>query len=326
MTKNRRASLVLAVALSAAAASQASAESRAWTAAKKALPANLMGVGGMSVAQIKSSQLFQQLWPMAMAQSGAQDKFDKFKAACGFDPLDAFDSMVVGMKADEKGAIVIALKGQTEKEIDACITNAAKADGKSATIKKDGAFMKYSGTGGKDIYIKWLTTDTFEIATQPDDKSLLTAMTKGGIDKDKALKTALGAVNTDAAMWGAGNKTQDLPDIKAKMTGLYGSADVKSGTISAEIHAVLDSAKAATDAAAQANTQLAQVKKSGGLPPAFSGLINSVAVKSSGAEVVVTASIAEKDVMGLLMQFAGGMGSGGASAPPAKPAGSLKPH
>jgi hypothetical protein len=67
MSQNRRASLVLAVALTAAAASQASAESRAWTAAKKALPANLLGVGGINFTPIKSSQLFQQLLPMAMA-------------------------------------------------------------------------------------------------------------------------------------------------------------------------------------------------------------------------------------------------------------------
>ena len=309
---NRRASLVLAVALTAAAATQASAESRAWTAAKKALPANLLGVGGISFGSIKSSQLFQQLMPMAMAsQPDAQAKLDAFKSTCGFDPMSAFDSAVVGMQGEEKGAVVIALSGTTQKDIDACITKMAKAGGKTAAITKAGTLTKYAGLG-KDFYLKWLGQDTFAIATQPDDKALLTKMTAGGVDKDKSLKAALATVNTDAAVWGAGNKVQDLPDVHGKMTGLYGSADVKAGTISAELHAVLDSAKTATEAATQANQQLAAVKSSGQLPPAFVGVINSVAVKTAGAEVVVTGSIAEKDVMSLLMQFGGAMGGGGA--------------
>jgi hypothetical protein len=337
MFQNRRASLVLAVALTAAAAQQASAESRAWTAAKKALPANLLGVGGINFGPIKSSQLFQQLLPMAMAsQPDAQAKLDAFKAECGFDPMTAFDSAVIGMVGEDKGAIVVALNGTQQKDIDACITKMAKANGKAATISKAGALTKYAGLG-KDFYLKWLSTDSFAIATAPDDKALLTKLTGGGIAGDKALKTALATVNTDAAVWGAGHKTQDLPDIHAKMTGLYGSADVKSGTISAELHAQLDSAKAATDAAAQANQQLSAVKSSGGLPPALAGALGSVAVKAAGSEVVVTGSIAEKDVMNILMSFGGMMQGGGAGAkpapapapttPPAKSSGGgLKPH
>jgi hypothetical protein len=230
-------------------------------------------------------------------------KLDAFKAECGFDPMTAFDSAVIGMVGEDKGAIVVALSGTHQKDIDACITKMAKANGKSASISKAGALTKYAGLG-KDFYLKWLSSDSFAIATSPEDKALLVKLTGGGIAGDKALKTALGTVNTDAAVWGAGHKTQDLPDIHAKMTGLYGSADVKAGTISAEIHAQLDSAKAATDAAAQANQQLSAVKSSGSLPPAIAGALGSVVIKAAGSEVVVSGAVAEKDVMNLLMSFA----------------------
>jgi hypothetical protein len=317
MNTIRRASLALAVAASAMVSTHAYAESKAWTAAKKALPANLVGVGGVSFDQIRSSELFKTFWPIAMAQAGAQAKLDEFKQTCGFDPIASVDSAAVGMSGPNEGAFVVALKGADQKAIEACITKVAKAKGKTASITKDGSFTKYSGMGDKDVYLKWLSNDTFEVTTTPDSKDLLTKFTAGGVDKDKNFKTALGSLKTDAAVWGVGNKAQDLPDIKAKMSMLYGSADVKSGTISAELHAVVDSAKAATAAAKQANDQIAAAKKSGQIPPALSGLINSVNVSAKGSEIVVTASVAEKDVLSMMQMMMGGMGGGGGGA--AKP-------
>lgn len=319
--------MFLAAAFVAAASTAARAESHAWSAAKKTLPANLQVVVGINFDSIRSSQLFQTMWPMLLAQQAdTQANLDKFKNTCGFDPIGAFDSVAVGVDDAQQGAIVVSLKGTDQKALEACITKVAKVDGKTASITKAGALTKYGGLGDKDIYLKWLSKDTFAIATAPEDKDLLTKYTAGGIDKDKALKSALASVKTDATVWGVANKQQDLADIHAKMMLGYGSADVKSGVIGAEIHLVVDSAKAATDAAAQANTQLAQVKKSGGIPPAFSGLLSSVKVTSSGSEIVMSASIAEKDLLGLL-QMMGGMAGQSSSPAPTKPAGGgLKPH
>ncbi len=325
--------MFLAAAFVATASSAARAESHAWSAAKKALPANLTMVGGISFDAIRSSQLFQTMWPMLLAQSGgdAQAKLDAFKSTCGFDPLTAFDSAALGMDDSQQGAIVVSLKGTDQKGIEACLTKVAKADGKTASISKAGALTKYSGLGDKDVYLKWLSSDTFAIATAPDDKALLTKYTAGGIDKDKSLKGALASVKTDAALWGIGNKQQDLSDIGAKMLMGYGSADLKSGTIGAEIHIVVDSAKAATTAAAKANAQLAEAKKSGGIPPALSGLVNSVQVKASGSEIVMSASMAEKDLLGLIQMM--GLGAGGGAPPSASPVppprssgAGIKPH
>ena len=317
--------MFLAVAFVAAASSAARAESHAWSAAKKALPANLTMVGGISFDSIRSSQLFQTMWPLMLAQQAdTQANLDKFKATCGFDPISAFDSAALGMDDSEQGAIVVSLKGTDQKALEACITKVAKADGKTASITKAGALTKYAGLGDKDVYLKWLSKDTFAIATSPDDKDLLTKYTAGGLDKDKALKGALASVKTDAALWGVGNKQQNLDEIGAKMLLGYGSADVKSGTIGAEIHIVVDSAKAAADAATKANAELAQAKKSGQVPAMFSSLLNSVKVSSSGSEIVMSASIAEKDLLTLIQMVAGGGGGGsspsqGASKPPLHP-------
>src|SRR5262249_21362729 len=99
------------------------------------------------------------------------------------------------------------------------------------------------------------------LATQVEDKALLGTMTAGGVDKDKAIKAPLASSKTDAAIWGVVNKAQDLDQLHAKMTMGYGSADVKNGTITTDLHLVLDSAKAATDGAAQATQQLAAPRR-----------------------------------------------------------------
>ena len=57
---NRFAVAAVALCLSTTAAS---ADSRAWTAAKKVLPADLQVVVGMNFAPIRSSELFKQYWP-----------------------------------------------------------------------------------------------------------------------------------------------------------------------------------------------------------------------------------------------------------------------
>jgi hypothetical protein len=293
---------VLAVCLTATTA--AHAEPRAWTAAKKTLPGGLQAVVGVNVAPIKASQLYQQLLPMAMAKAGdAQSKLDKFKATCGIEATGILDSVVMGMTSDEKAVIVIALKGTDQKGLEACGQKIAAGDGKKLTITKDGGFVKYSGMGDDDAYVKWLAKDTLAIA---EDKDTLTKLTAGGLAKD-AMTTQAKKVNTDAALWAVVKKEEDIPDFKAKMTSAYGSLDLKGGNMSADVHVVLDSAKSATDSAAQAQAQLDGVKKSGQVPKQFAAALDSVTIKAAGPELVIGAKMAEADVasmLGMLAAFA----------------------
>ena len=293
---------VLALCLSATAAH---AEPRAWTAAKKTLPAGLQAVIGVNIAPIKSSQLYQQLLPMALAKSGdAQAKLDKLKTTCGLDATGMLDSVVVGMTGEEKAVVVVALKGTTQKALEACGQKIAKADGKTLTITKDGAITKYGGMGDQDAYVKWLSKDTLALAP---DKDTLTALTAGGIARDTVGAEA-GKVNTSAALWGVVNKSQDIPELKGKMTSAYATLDLKAGNLVADVHLVLDSPKTATDGAAMAKQQLDGIKKSGQVPKQFTALLDSVTIKASGSELVLGGQASEADLasmMGMLSQLAG---------------------
>ncbi len=313
MRPTRPTSILLAAATLSAAAltfavTPAHAESRAWSAAKKTLPANLQIVGGVSFAGIRSSALFQQMWPAMIKQAGdAGATLDAVKQTCGIDVVAQLDSLAFGGDDAQKGAMVIAVTGTTEKDIDACFQKLGKDKGKPAAIAKVGALTKYS-LGDKALYVRWLGKDIFAIASDPEDKDLTTKVTGGGITGDRALKAALAGSKTDAAVWGVYNKPQDLQQLNVKMTMGYGSADVKAGSIAADVHLVLDSAKAAAATVTATNQQIATAKKSGGLAPAVVSLVNSLQIKAAGAEVVVSAQMAEKDLLGLIAAF-GSQGS-----------------
>ncbi len=292
-----------ALALVATAAS-AHADSKAWTTAKTKLPGGLVAVFGINMSAIKSSELYKQFVPMLEAKAGkAKDNLDKIKATCNIDLTGSIDSVVVGMTDNEKGIIVVALKGTTQKDLETCGQKVAKSEGKTLSITKDGAVTKYSGMGEDDAYVRWFSKDSLAIS---DDKDSLAKMTGGGIAKD-VLATDAGKVNTNAAVWVAVNKTQDIEDLKGKMTGGYGTLDLKGGNLVVDAHIILDSPKTAAEGVKQGQTQLDQVKKSGQVPKQFAPMLDSIKLSANGAELVAKAQVAETDLASLIqmaMQFA----------------------
>jgi hypothetical protein len=294
-----------ALALVATAAS-AHADSKAWATAKTKLPGGLVAVFGINVNSIKSSELYKQFVPMLEAKAGkAKDNLDKIKTTCGIDLTGSIDSVVVGMGGgagdkDDVGVIIVALKGTTQKDLEACGQKVAKAEGKTLSITKDGAITKYSGMGDDDAYVRWFSKDTLAIA---DSKDNVTKLTGGGIAKD-ILATDAGKVNTNAAMWVAVNKTQDIEDLKGKMTGGYGTLDLKAGNLAVDAHVILDSPKTAAEGVKQGQAQLDQIKKSGQLPKQFAPMLDSIKLSSSGAELVAKAQVAEADLASLIQMAA----------------------
>lgn len=283
----------------------ARADSKAWTAAKKVLPANLAVVVGVNAAPLRASDLYKELLPLVAAKAGdVQAKLDEIKATCSIDPTQAADSVVVGVDDGGKGAIVVAMKGVGQKEIEGCLGKVAKAHSKALAISKEGALVRYHLDGeAKDLYLRWLGKDTFAIATQPDDKDATNALTGGGLSGDKVMGATLAQTKTGATMWMALNKQQDLDQFHTKMTGLYGSADLKSGQVNVDVHVIVDSAAAAGDIAKQTTAMVPMLASSGKVPPSMSALVKSLVIKSIGKEVVASAHASEKDIIAIVQTF-----------------------
>lgn len=283
-------------------ATAANAESKAWKTAKAKLPAGMTAVVGVNIGPIKSSELYQQFLPLAMAKAGkTKDNLDKLKTTCGIDATGVIDSIVIGMQDDDKGVAIVQLKGTTQKDLESCGQKIAKSDGKTLTITKDGAVTKYGGMGDDDAYVRWFSKDSLAISS---DKETLTKLTAGGIAKD-AVATQVAALNTDAALWIAVKKDQDLGDLNAKMSAAYGTIDFKAGNLAANVHIVVDSAANATKVVTDGKQQLDAVKKSGQLPKQYASILDSVKLEAKGSEVVLSGSAPEKDLLALAAQFMG---------------------
>jgi hypothetical protein len=299
-----------AFAMLAGASGAAKADTRAWAEAKNVLPSGMQIVIGVNVANVRTSQIFQAMYPMLLAQAGggAKDGLDLIKKDCGIDVIQTIDSLVVGMGADEKGLIVVGLKGVDQAGVQGCFSKVAadKEPGKKITTNQlSGGVTEFSASGDNEkLYVQWLAKDVLAMGTEPTDQAFLKKMTAGGLKSD-AVGKASASVNGDAGIWAVVNKSDTIPDLNAKMSMAYGSANFASGNIDFNAHVVLDSAANASKAATDAGAKLDEQKKGS---PQAAAILKSVKVTSAGSELVVTGSIVEKDVMALIGQFMGGGG------------------
>jgi len=280
----------------------AHADSKAWTVGKQVIPAGAQVVGGVNAATLRTSKLYETLMPMVWMQaSEAKAQLDLIKQDCGIDVLAAIDSIAFGIDANQSGVVVVALKGTTRKDLEACAHKRAKADNKTLTIAAEGKLTKYTGIADKPMFLDWLANDVVAIATTVDDKDASLKLLGGGVTGDKALKGPLARVSMTATMWGVYNKAEDIgtADAPAHMSLAYGSANLANGNVDANVHLALADAKEASGEVVSLNKQIDQMKK-GGPPPALAGVIKTLALKSDKNEVTATASLPQDDVFGLI--------------------------
>jgi hypothetical protein len=287
----------------------AHAETKAWAAAKKVLPTGSHVVGGMNVAVARGSTLYQQMLPMLLSQAGsAKDQLDAIRKACGIDMLEAIDSIAVGFDDNQHGAIVIAIKGTTRKDLETCAEKRATGGGQKFSTrtdtKADGGLTLYQGVDGKDVWVKWLATDVVALTTSPEDKVATTKLLAGGALTDKLLKGRVGKTNTSAMVWGVATMTEKLDAIGATMSAGYGSINATASNLAVTMHLVVDNAKAATDAEKKLNEMAADAKTSKQLPD---DITKSLSITSANDEVAITTTFPEKVVFELIGSMMGGM-------------------
>jgi hypothetical protein len=293
----------------------AHAEPKAWTAGKKVIPSKVIGVVGIDASAIRSSELYKQLVPALLGKhADVKDELGQIKTTCSLDVTGAVDSAVVAVSEDGKGTIVVALKGVNQKAAEACLGKLAKAQGKTLTIDKAGDLVRYHmAEGDKDLYFRWLSSDTFAIATEPDDQEASKAAIAGGLASNKELAPLLAAVKTSAPLWFAFAKQQDIDQFNAKMTGMYGTTNLKAGNVALDFHIRMDTEKGASDFASGISAMLPML--SGQVPPSLASLVKSVAIKAAGSEVVATAQAPEADVATALQELANQTTQTSAAAP-----------
>ena len=249
-------------------------------------------MAGFDVGELRASKLPEILLPQLLAKAGlgAHDA-KSVRGVCAIDPINQIDSAVAGMDAHAKGVVIVAFKGTTRGDVDACFRKLAQGSGKTVTLTAKGDLTVFAGIAPTNVYVRWLAMDVLAIADSPGDKALLTAMTSGGLAGDKAMAPLLAGSTTDSAFWALVAKSGPLPELGATLVRAYALADAKAGNLATEVHLVLDSAKAASAAVAKAKQLVASTKKAGKVPPDLAGALAAVTLGSVGAELVGRATM-----------------------------------
>lgn len=292
--------LALALGLLAplATASLARADTKAWAAAKKVIPANMEVVGGVNAAAAHDTLLYKKLMPALLAKINGAGELDVLKAECNIDIVSSIDSIVFALDSTEQsGTIVLAFRGVDRGKIELCARKHAKTNAQSLTITPAGPLTQYAGVGDAPVYLRWVAPDVVALATDPTNKDTALAATGGGIAGDPSLK-GLDAVNKSASLWLVANKQVDMPGGAGKMTSAYGSANVASGAIAVETHIGVDSPATATNMAAMASQQIAGVQQQ--QPGPIADILKTVQISAIAQEIKVTATVPEKTLLDLL--------------------------
>lgn len=278
---------------------------RAWAAARDNLPAQTALVIGADLTAISKSQAWSQLLPRALAGApDAQKVLETIRTSCKIDPLTAIHGVVYATDADRKqGAVYLSLgAGLDQGKLAKCFEQVAKASGAKdgkLTLKKTGAITEITVDKDK-AYVSWVGTDVLVVASDVRDRAVLEKWVgqKGGLARSPLGKLH-GRANTKGALWGASAIAKEL-EPGLHMKSAYGALTVAGGNLVIALHATLDSAKAAADAVAKANAQIAAVAGTAQVPANVKTMLQGVSVKASGAEVAVRASVPEAELLGIL--------------------------
>jgi hypothetical protein len=307
------AGILAALALSTAALhGQARADAtRAWAAAKAGLPSDAKVVIGVDVAAVQKTQLFATFYPKLHDQPDVAKVLDAIKDGCKIDPLAVIQGIVFASSGErDDGAMYLAVSGIDRTRLASCLQTTAQAAAPHAeaadkpgdkpakvTIKQAGNVTEVS-RGGETGYFGWVGKDVLVVTFHATDKPSLVKWMggKGALARSDLGKT-LAKVNTAAAMWGAATGTKELqPGMTAR--GGYGAVSYAKGQLSADIHAVLESAAQAGSASMTANQQLTLIKATGQVPAEIAPVVQAITISADNDEVRIKASVAEKDVLG----------------------------
>jgi hypothetical protein len=312
----RTAGILAALALSTAALhGQARADvARAWAAARAGLPADTRIVIGVDVAAVQKTQLFATFYPKLHDQPDVARVLDAIKNGCKIDPLAVIQGIVIASSGErEDGALYLAVAGVDRNKLSSCLQATAQAAAPAATaadkpaenagdrtakvtVKQVGNITEVN-RGGETGYFGWVGKDVLVVTLHATDKPSLVKWMggKGALGKSD-VGQALARVNTGAAMWGAGIGTRELQPGMTVKAG-YGAVTIARGQLSADIHAVMESAGQAGSASITANQQLNLIKATGQVPIEIAPVVQAITVAADNDELRIKASVTEKDLL-----------------------------
>jgi hypothetical protein len=276
------------------------------------LPADSEVVVGINVGQIQGSGLWKQFVAPQIDKARTQNKMEKYnelKDKCGLDPLATLKTVTFGFRntSGDKPDGVIVIHGLDKAKALAC------PDKMKEDIASHGTEVTRDGD---TVLVKNKQGDTFGIAFANDNTAVVVlgdkataAGVKAVMAGGSALKTSpafvamYSKVKTGDSVWFLVNGKlldQGAMVLGAKPQAAFGSLNVTDG-LSLDTRMRLDSADAASQAAAKLKAQTAQIE----------AMVDKVDVGSDADQVKISVVLSNAKLQALITQFAPLFGLGG---------------
>lgn len=201
------------------------------------LPVDSEMVMGLNFAQLQQSALWKQYAPKLMEKAGGD--LAEFKAACGFDPMDAIKSVSIGMKGlggtTPDGAIVI--HGPEKAKVMACMDKAkAEAAKKGSELTVDGDVVLVKDKSGNNTAFTFVNDSTIlAVIGASATKDAVLAAAKGGsaLKSSPAFVEMFSKINTGDSLWmlmnGNSPAFSKMGAMGVKPKAVFGSINVTDG-------------------------------------------------------------------------------------------------
>jgi len=285
------------------------------------LPVDSEMVMGLNFAQLQQSALWKQYSPALMAKisSGLAD----FKAACGFDPMEAVKSVSIGMKGlggtTPDGAVVV--HGPDKAKVMACMDKAkAEAAKKGSEVTVDGdVFMVKDKSGQNTAFTFVNDTTLLGVIGANASKDAVLAAAKGtsALKSSPTFVEMFSKINTGDSLWmlmnGNSPAFSKMGSLGVKPKAIFGSVNVTDGlTLDMRIRL------GTNDEAAQlVNMLKGQISN-----PQVKQMFDKLDVAADGTDAKFAVAMSNQKLQqlagmmaGMMGGMMGGGGMGGAGAP-----------
>lgn len=271
------------------------------------LPAESEVVLGLNFAQLRQSALWKQFEPklMEMAAKGLAD----FKATCGFDPMEAVQSLSMGLKnldGDTPDGVIV-MHGPEKAKLMGCMDKAkAEAAKNGAELTVDGDVVTIKDKSGETMAWTYVDNDTVVGVLGPAaSKDAVLAAAKGG----SALKTSAtfvemyGKINTKESLWflvnGNASFMAKAAQAGVKPKAVFGSINVTDG-LSLDMRVRVASADEAT--------QLVQLAKGQTDSPQVKQMFDKLDITADGPDAKFGVAMSNQKLQQLMTMVGGMMG------------------
>ena len=279
------------------------------------IPADSEMVIGLNFAQLEQSALWKQYAPKLMDKMSG--KLTEFKTACGFDPMDAFKSMTLGMKnlSDKPGAQpdgVVVVKGPDKAKMMACMDKyKAEAAKEGTEVTVDGDVVLIKDKENRNAAMTFINDSTMVVTIgTAATKDGVKAAAKGGngLKSSATFNDMFSKINTGDSLWIMVNGNSPLLDkasVIGKPKAVYGSVNVTDG-LAVDMHVKAESPDAAKS--------LVDMVKGETDSPQVKGMVDKIEITNAGDDAHFVVAMSSQKLQNLVSMFGGMMGMMGGGA------------